>query len=415
VILHMLGAGPAQVRAIQTARERGLTVAVSDQDPQAPGFKFADLKSYASTFDAESVRKDAAHWGSDFLMTTGTDQPVLTAARVSQNLGLPYFLTPEQALKVTNKRVMKNALARAGLPTVNYTFLKENFKENQLMDLSFPLVIKPLDSQGQRGVLKVQSPGEIRKWFPEVLRYSREDMILAEEYYPSTELTVSAWAEEGRAIILLITDRVAIDHGSHLGVCIAHRYPSLYHKSFSKLNRLVQGITEMIGIRQGPLYFQILAGEAGFQINEIACRLGGAYEDEFIPALTGVPLMKMMVDMTRGSSYPVPNQDRINQNLRGKVLSLQMFFYRPGLLVWQGGMKDLLRQPGILGGRFLLEPGTVITSRNNSTQRAGYFIVIGDSKEEVNRRVLSSYKKLKSHDSQGESLLVRDERMLFPL
>lgn len=413
--LQMLGGGPAQVSAVKRVSALGHSVIVSDFDRTAPAFEFADFQSLASTFDVESVSRDAQSFKSDVLMTTGTDQPVLTAAIVSSKLELPYFLTPQQALIVTNKKVMKMSFSEHVIPTVNYTFLRENFTDDDLYSLSFPLVIKPLDSQGQRGVLKVNNPEEIRMNFGKLLGFSRQNEILAEEYYESTELTVNGWVEEGMARILMITDRVTVDNGPHLGVCVSHRYPSLYHHREEELRVLVQNITEMIGLKTGPLYFQILAGDRGFRVNEIACRLGGAYEDEFIPFMTGVPLMDNMVKMTCGENYTVPDQSRIDYNLKGKFFSLQMFFSSPGILNKQRGMESVCSMEGILGGRFLLTPGTLIESRENSTQRAGYFIVAATSPEEVNQLINEAYGKLSMEDAEGRPMLQFYERMLFPL
>ena len=414
MILHILGGGPAQLSAIRRAREKGCRTVVSDLNPRAPGLAEADFPSLASTFDEEAVYRDARRFGSDVIMTTGTDQPVLTAARVSDRLGLPYFLTPDQALRVTNKKVMKSAFREQGIPTMDFVFLKEDFREEELASLQFPLVIKPLDSQGQRGVMIVRSPGEIRENFRRVIGYSRQEEILAEEYYPSTELTVSGWAEEGRARILSITDRVTVDNGPHLGVCVSHRYPSLCHHRREELDGLTQALTEMIGLERGPLYFQILSGKRGFRVNEIACRLGGAYEDEFLPWMTGVPLMDIMIDMTAGRGYNCLSQEEIDRNLQDRFLSLQMFFCRPGEIGRQAGMDRVRTMEGIRGGRFLLEPGTVIRERENSTQRAGYFIVTGSSPEEVNRRIRSAYDQIVMESPAGESLIQFYKRMLFP-
>lgn len=414
MILHMLGGGPAQISAIKRSRDKGLEVLVSDFDRSAPGLAEADYKSFASTFDEEAVFNDARNKGASFLMTTGTDQPVLTAARVSQRLGLPYFLTPDQALVVTNKKVMKRAFKSNHIPTMDFTVLKENFRDEQLDSLHFPLVIKPLDSQGQRGILKVSNVREIRENFQTVLSFSREKEILAEEYYDSTELTISGWVEKGIPSVLMITDRVTVDNGNHLGVCISHRYPSLYHHREEELKELVRQITAMIGLEQGPLYFQILAGEKGFRVNEIACRLGGAYEDEFIPHMTGVPLLDVMIDMTRGEEYFLAGQSDIEKRLEGKYLSLQMFFSKPGVLAHQSGMDKVCSIEGVLNGRFLLKEGTLIESRENSTQRAGYFIVSGSTGEEINSRIEKAYSLLRLEDNSGESMLQFYNRMLFP-
>jgi len=412
--LHMLGGGPAQLAAVKRAGEMGLDVLVSDFDKAAPAFRLSRYQSVASTFDSAAVASDARKYGADFLMTTGTDQPVLTAAIVSEELELPYFLSVAQARIVTNKKVMKEAFVRHGIPTARFAILKEDFSNGELKELSFPLVIKPLDSQGQRGVMKVESPEEIRQNFASLLSFSREREILAEEYYPSDELTVNGWAVAGKPLVLMITDRVTVDNGPHIGVCISHRYPSLYHHREDELRDLVGKITSMIGLWEGPLYFQILAGEEGFKVNEIACRLGGAYEDEFIPPMTGFPLLDNMIEMTRGGETVLPSQTQVDKSLEGKFLSLQMFFASPGTLRRMEGIEELCSLPGVLNGRFLLAPGTKIFDRKNSTQRAGYFIVTGSSPGSVNRTIGEGYSRLRMEDEEGKSMIQLYERMMFP-
>lgn len=410
----MLGGGPAQIAAVRRAGELGLDVLVSDFDDKAPALSYSRYHSHASTFDTEAVETDAVKYGSSFLMTTGTDQPVLTAAMVSEKLELPYFLSVSQARMVTNKKVMKNAFLRHGIPTAPFTVLNEDFSHEDLKGLTFPLVIKPLDSQGQRGVMKVNSIEEIRNNFPRLLSFSREREILAEEYYPSDELTVNGWAVKGKPLTLMITDRITIDNGPHIGVCVSHRYPSLYHHREGELRELVGRITSMIGLEEGPLYFQILAGKEGFKVNEIACRLGGAYEDEFIPFMTGFPLLDNMLELTRGGDRILPDQADVDEKLSGKYLSLQMFFASPGILYILEGMEAVRSLPGVLSGRYLLPPGTEIVDRENSTQRAGYFIVTGTSRDSVNRTIKEAYNLIRMEDQSGGNMLQFYERMMFP-
>lgn len=410
----MLGGGPAQLAAVKRAGELGLDVLVSDFDQNAPAFQFCRFRSTASTFDSEAVGADALKFGSSFLMTTGTDQPVLTAATVSEKLGLPYFLSVPQARMVTNKKVMKEAFLRNAIPTARFAVLGEDFSDADLKGLSFPLVIKPLDSQGQRGVMKVESVTEIRANFQKLLCFSREKEILAEEFYPSDELTVNGWAVKGKPLVLMITDRVTIDNGPHIGVCLSHRYPSLYHHREAELRELAGRITTMIGLYEGPLYFQILAGGEGFKVNEIACRLGGAYEDEFIPPMTGFPLLDNMIELTGGGVRILPGQGEVDKKLKGQFLSLQMFFASPGILAVMEGMDEVRSLPGVLNGRFLLPAGTEIADRENSTQRAGYFIVTGLSAESLNRTIGKAYSLLRMEDSEGRNMLQFYERMMFP-
>ena len=78
-------------------------------------------------------------------------------------------------------------------------------------------------------------------------------------------------------------------------------------------------------------------------------------------------------------------------------------------------MDEVLSMEGILNGRFLLTPGTEIRARENSTQRAGYFIVTGYSPADINRRINEAYSKLTMDDIHGQPLLQFYKRMLFPL
>ena len=151
MILHVLGGGPAQLGLIRRAKELGFQVAVSDRNPEAPGLKEADHVSPASSFDRKAVLKDAADIGSDFLITSGTDQPVLTAAEVSAELNLPYFLSPRQARTVTNKKDMKKAFHSAGIPTMDFTFLKEDFSDSELEHLTFPPCYQTPGQSGAAG------------------------------------------------------------------------------------------------------------------------------------------------------------------------------------------------------------------------------------------------------------------------
>jgi hypothetical protein len=77
-------------------------------------------------------------------------------------------------------------------------------------------------------------------------------------------------------------------------------------------------------------------------------------------------------------------------------------------------MEEVLSRKEIPGGRFLLPDKTEILARENSTQRAGYFIVTAGSPRELNRIIRDSYKRLSIRDEEGREMIQYDERMLFP-
>jgi len=342
-------------------------------------------------------------------MTVGTDQPVYTAAVVAKNLDLPSFLSLPTAKAVTNKKNMKNILQRYNIPTVDFKILNRDFSINEIENISFPAVIKPLDSQGQRGVFKLNSPGEIRERFSEVLQFSREDEILLEEYYESKEITVSGWVIDEKLYILTVTDRITYENSLHIGICTAHIFPSVFLKRYyQEIKEISQRIVQGFKIKNGPVYFQMLIGDQGIKVNEIACRIGGAYEGDFMPGLTGVDILDLNIDLSLGSGLKSDKLEKYDMLNNERWLSVQLFFARPGKIHRVSDIDELTVLPGVMQAGFNFNEGDKIMRIENATERAGYFIVAGNSREELKENIKRVYNQLAICDYQGRNLVMRE-------
>lgn len=407
--LLILGGGNGQLSSIKKAKKMGHTVIISDYYKDAPGKKIADFSENISTFDIEGNIKVAKKYSIDGVMTVGTDQPVFTATKVAKELNLPHYLTEETAKGVTNKRKMKKTFSKYNIPTVNYKMISESFLDKELANISFPVVIKPLDSQGQRGVFKLNSINEIRSHLPEVLSYSREEEILVEEYYKSDEITVSGWVNEGELYILTVTDRVTYENDSHIGICSAHIFPSKYLKKYYKeINKISKKIVKSFNIKNGPIYFQMLVGKDGIKVNEIASRIGGAYEGDFMPWLTGVDILKLMVDLSLGKKINVENLNKYNIMNNSKWLSVQLFYANPGKIAKITKADELTSIDGVVKAGLNFEKGDEINKIENATERAGYFIVRGSSKLDLKNKLKKAFDNLEIIDLKGNNLVIRE-------
>jgi len=402
--LLILGGGSGQISLIKKAKEMGFEVVVSDYYLDAPGKKIADFSSTSSTFDSEANIETAKKYDIDGVLTAGTDQPVYTAARVGEELLLPQYISSKTAKSVTNKKIMKKIFSKNEIPTVKYKIINNNFSNSELNQLSAPYVVKPLDSQGQRGVFKLDSIKEIREKFNEVLSFSRENEILIEEYYHSAEITVSGWVVNGSSKLLTVTDRLRFE-----GICSSHLFPSRYLEKYNfEIKKLSQKIVNDFNIKNGPIYFQFLIGDQGIKVNEIACRIGGAYEGDFMPFLTGVDILKMMVQLAAGNEVNIEPLENYKLKNNKQHLSSQLFFARSGEIKKMTASSEIEKLPGVLKAGFNFDLGEVIPDIENATARAGYFIVIADSKNELRERVSYVYNKLKILDERGNNLVLRE-------
>ncbi len=396
----VLGAGHCQVNLIKALKQRGCTVVVADYYENSPGKALADKGHLVSTFDEEGVLKVAREEGVKALFTLGTDQPVRTMGYVGEKLGLRNFLTYDKALDLTDKKRMKLTFTRHQIPTAAYQFIGRQIRPEEI-HLKYPLVIKPLDSQGQRGVFLVRDFQELQAAIPVSFHFTRQEEVLLEDFYPSDEITVSGWVKDGKTTIFTVVDRETFNEGNHIGICRGHRYPSRFFDAMKdEITALTHKIVRDFEIPEGPIYFQFLIGAEGVKVNEIAARIGGAYEDEYIPLVTGVDMLKLLIEETLEPGESLEFD-------QASLFKVRTHAYIHLLFAPQGKIMALPRLEGIQGvrrSRFFVRTGMVLPPIENATQRIGYAMVFAaDSREleQRNRHFMSVYQEQLEVDSEG--------------
>ena len=415
--LIMLGASLAQLPGIQMARAMGHEVITCDDQEDSIGHHASNGRITASTFDAEAVLRVAGNLAPDGIMTMGTDQPVLTAAIVASQLGLPSLLTVLQAQSVTDKRMMKALLVDCRIPTAPYVVVKKTkenrFSEdqlNKLRSLGTPVVVKPVDSQGQRGIYVLPQIESIEAVMDSVLAFSRTDEILVEQYYSSDEVTVSGWVNEGHLTVLTITDRLTFNSIEQIGICLSHEYPSRHMKQYGQaLIDITRQIVNGFKIKDGPIYCQFLIGSSGIIVNEVASRIGGAFESQIIPRISGFNITRSVIQHSLGLKM---NQDDTEALKTFHVLSdfhvmsVQLFFAEPCTIQSLTPLDVLDQCPGIIEAGYFKKEGQVIPEIRSATERVGYCLLTAVSKAQMEQRLAYLYQYLKVLDTNGHNRII---------
>lgn len=401
--LLILGGGANQLHAFELAKKRGLSTVLFDYLPHPPAADLADLHLQISTFDAEGCLAAAVTLPLDGVMTLGTDQPVYTAARIAEQLRLPSLLNVPTAFAVTNKEEMKRRFDAHAIPCVPWKVVDK--AALAALDWTGPVVLKPLDSQGQRGVFRCESIPQALAVFDDALAHSRQEKLLLEAYYPSEEVTLSAWVTDGRAQLLTCTDRLRFQEPTHIGICAAHRYPSRAAAGqIQAMADLAQRITKAFALREGPLYIQILLGENGPLVNEIACRIGGAFEDVFIPYLTGFDILGAVMDAALGKLVPAPTL----RQTQGEVREL-MLFARPGTIAALTPIGRLRALPFVLDAGYSLGIGDTVPSLTHAGSRLGHAVLRGKDTAEMAAHLQQFYEIFTVRDTEGNDMLRQRE------
>jgi biotin carboxylase len=371
--LLVLGAGPAQLGLLESARKRGLFTIVVDRDPAAAGFTLADRRAIMSNEDERGIDRLAAAERIDGVIAPGIDWPVGIAARVAAKRGIPHPLEPAAAVLAVSKARQRERFDAAGVPQPRWRIVSE-----AEVGLPLPCVVKAPDRQGQRGLSVVRDERELRAALETAIEASRSASAVVEELVDGPELTVNAFSIDGELHPLIVTDRITAEPPA-FGVALAHVWPS--EENASAAVEVVRHAVEALGIRNGPTYTQVRIAPEGPKVMELAARLGGGHDAELCEAALGVDLNALALAAALGEDTSPPEP-------RPRVGGACTVFLvpPPGELLRLDGIEDAQRSEGVAAVRVYRRPGFRFGELRIGADRAGAVQAVGESRAEAYER-----------------------------
>ncbi len=402
--LLVLGAGRHQVGLIRRAEQRGVETIAMDYYPDAPGKRYASHTSDASSLDVEQAVRLGRRYSIDGVITSGTDMPVVTMARVADALDLPCYLQPEAAELATNKTLMTQALTAAGARRPHSTEVRDADIGIQ-EDMRFPIVVKPVDSQGQRATTRVDEPSKAVSAIAAAIEESRARAAIVEEFVDGYEVTASAWVSDGRLDIWMVTDRITYNRPPAIGIAFQHVYPSVHGRhAMPEIQRQLGAVVRAYGMKHGPLYVQLLVSGHDVWVVEAAARVGGGHETSLLSHTSKIDVTDDLIDLAltgtaRTTDVGFDGSGAGNHGLVNFLLA------DAGTVAECRGFEALIDDSSIVEGDFYITPGSEAPGMINSLGRVGYFLVEAPDRSNLMRLAEDAYRALSVRDRDGRELL----------
>lgn len=186
----IVGGGAHQVCLLEAAKRSNLSIVLCDMTRNCSGINYADVFYEVSIMDYDSLLEVAKKEHVDGVVTNSEPaMPIVT--RISQELGL-VGNNCDSINTLISKSRFRDLQKQVGVFSPAH-FVASSLTEvlQRLSELSYPVIIKPCESSGSRGVRKIESFDEklIEKVFSECQNHSRNDMVVVEEYVEMTSLT----------------------------------------------------------------------------------------------------------------------------------------------------------------------------------------------------------------------------------
>jgi len=397
----VLCGGIPQAALIKELKKRGIYTLLADMNPNVVARPYADEFYPVSVLDTDAIRKLAQESKVDMVLTACADQVLLVQAQVSEELGLPCYINYKTAKDVSSKELMKKMFIEHEIPTSKYVIL-DTFDEKKTSSLSYPIIVKPVDSYSSRGVQKVFNVEELKIALDKAIRISRSNTAIVEEFVEGEELTVDVYIEDGHAHVLCVSniDKIL---GNDRFVIRRTRYPAQLSETIRKnIQNIADKLAEVFALQDSPMLIQMIVDGEKVSVVEFCARTGGGDKFRLIEQVAHFNVIQAVVDLTLGKKPHVePYQ------FPGCVVN-EFLYAEPGTFDHLEGFAEA-EQVGALSEYYQLkQKGTELFEITSSGDRVAYYTIQASTMDEAREKDAKVNNMIKAIDSKGKDILRHD-------
>lgn len=358
-----------------------MRVAAVDRNADAPGLASADVPEVVDFTNVAEVIEVARRIGVDGVLTVSADRAVPVVAAVAEQLGLPGIGTKTAHL-LTHKHAMRDILGASDLPQPPYANLRSDADIDAALALvSFPAVLKPVDSGGQRAVFRVETREELERDLADAIEESPTHEALLEEFVEGIELNGIVIARGGEPEAITLSDRLR-PPGVGFGVGWIHVYPpSIPPAQLRLAQEVAVESVRALGLSDAIAFPQLIASPDGsVSVVEVAARIPGGQMADLVRHSVGVDLVDVALRQALGEDVP----DEVALPRFAQPLAIRFFTAEPGPLPTGevtriGSLDAVLASEGVVQADTYLQIGETIRPVRRDGDRRGYVIAVADT------------------------------------
>lgn len=246
--------------------------------------------------DYEGTLAVARKYNISAVVTAATDKPLVMMARVAKELNLPFY-SEETAKISTDKFRMKERFRKGGIPCANGGLIKSI---DEAEGLIYPVILKPRDNSGSRGVIFCNNKTELEAAFNEAMQYTKLDSVLVEEFIEGQEYSIEGLHYDGKSEVIQFTEKrtTPFPYNVELG----HIQPAnISEENKEKIRKIIADIAVALGFENCPSHTELKINDRGIYVIETSPRLGGDYiTSTLTPLSTGVNIEDQLLHIALG-------------------------------------------------------------------------------------------------------------------
>ena len=376
----VFGCGELQQSIIKRAHKKGLFVVGIDPCEDAFCKDDVDVFKVVGGQDFEGTCAVVEKYDIDAIVTAATDKPLVMMARIAEKYGFPFF-SVDTSRWSTDKYQMKQRFMESGVPCAKGRLVK-SIEETD--DMFYPVIVKPRDNSGSRGVKFCRTREELVASMAEAREYSKLNSILVEEFIEGQEYSIEALHYDGKSEVIQFTEKKTTEFPYN--VELGHKQPALLTDAQKDaIREIVEIIDTALQFQNCPSHTELKINERGIFVIETSPRLGGDFiTSTLVPLSTGINMEDQLLRIALGEPVDT-KKGRVD-----RASGVEFFHFSEGLVESiDSQIYNLTEDPDVFSLVLKLREGDYVNSITSSLDRYGEFIVQAEKRDVLDNRMHS--------------------------
>lgn len=411
--LLVLGGSRISCRIVEQAKKMGAYVLVTDWYTleNSPAKQIADEACYVSTTDLDAMEALIREKHIDGIVTGFTDSVLPHYADICERVGLPCYGTRKQFELMTDKTQYKALCKQFGVPTIDDYDIDFRHRTSAWDTIRYPVLVKPADSSGARGVSICQNEAEMVAACEAAEQFSERKEILVERFVNTGKEATVFWVfQDGKILLSAMGNRhIKQVQADSIALPVAYTYPSALLPHYQEtIAPRVEAMLQSVGIQNGMMFMQCVVEDGECLLYDIGYRLTGSLEYLNMERIGGYNPLEMLIRFAlTGSMAEQDLSTIINPNWKTYGSNVS-FLMKPGTIGSIQGLEEIKAMPGIIDALLARKEGETLPPEGKGQLRQIMLRVLGEAptKEALWEQLHTVYQTLQVTAPDGENLLL---------
>lgn len=402
----MLGTSLGSKEIVEYAKSQGIHTIVTDFDlPEKSTAKLvSDEYWMVNTGDLDTLEAKCREAGVTCVMCGVSEFNLEMTMELCKRLGLQSYCTPEAWHYSRDKADFKKLCHEVGAPVADDYFLSDELTEEELNRVKFPVVVKPVDMSGNRGITYCYTKDELVYAYRYARSLSKNPKIVVERMLKGREWYGYYALAKGTIHQIGLVEMVAQPGYLKNLYSISTTVTDNVERFMTEINPQIESVLHRVGCREGVAWVQVMLDEDDhFYIIEMGYRLTGDRPEAAFPGLIGFDTVKWLTDYARGYQHTVEDLPAVQTHSYGNCCcGYSLWTHKGGTLASFNGFDEICKIPGI---KFYTQHhvGETFPER----RPLGVVGINADTIDEFCEKIDKVNKTISILDENGEDVIIR--------